>query len=77
MENIGTLYDVVLRNGQELQCYSKGDFRQILQTFHNNINEVGLFVRENTETKKVTFIFSKEISHLRFPEDGDLVQVDI
>jgi hypothetical protein len=73
----GTLYDIVLKSGQELNCFTKGDFREVLQTYHANQKEFGLFVQENHDTKKVTFVRFEDISYFRFPRQGELSEANI
>jgi hypothetical protein len=68
MEFHGTLFDIVLKSGQELNCFSKQDYRGILKTHHRNQNEFGIFVQENNQSSKATFIKVEDISYLRFPK---------
>lgn len=72
----GTLYEIILKGGTVLECFSTETYREILQTYHANSGEFGLFVQENGSPRKCTYVLFNNIDFIRFPKQDGLEKVD-
>lgn len=57
------IYDIVLKDGQELNCWTENIENVIEMMFKHSI----FIVRENEHPDKATYIMPEQVSHYRFP----------
>jgi hypothetical protein len=61
------VYDIVLKNGQEVVAYTSNGIDSVLEMMFRH----GIFIiKENSFPEKVTYILPDQVSHFRFPKDG-------